>query len=320
MRITSSAFMILLAIAPAVIAAPSDVPSQLPVTLKTAAGILHGTLELPAGKGRFPVALIIAGSGPTDRDGNAVKLGLHPDSYKLLAGALAKAGIASLRYDKRGAGDDTDLIKSENKLRIEDYVEDASVWGKRLQHDKRFSRLVIIGHSEGSLIGMLAAHEIRADAYISVAGAGEPAQILLLKQLQPKLPADLYQQSNAIIDNLTHGKTVAKVPDDLRILFRPSLQPYLISWFRYDPAKEIARLEMPVLIVQGRRDLQVGVDDAKMLQQADPQAKLVLIPDMNHVLKDVSASYADNLASYSEPKRPLDRQLTSSIIQFIQRL
>lgn len=314
------AVFLLLAVAPVVSAASLDTPQQLPSTLKTDAGTLHGTLLLPAGHGPFPVALIIVGSGPTDRDGNDTQLGLNTDCYKLLAEALAQHGIASLRYDKRGAGVDMLMALPENKLRFETYVGDALAWGKQLRADPRFSSLTVIGHSEGSLIGMLAAREIPADGYVSIAGAGEPAQQLLLTQLQSKLPADLYQKSQAIIDSLEHGKTVAQVPAALDALFRPSVQPYLISWFKYDPALEIAKLKIPVLIVQGERDLQVSVNDARELAKADPAARLVLIPDMNHVLKDVGPSADANLASYSNPHLPIDSTLASAIGEFIRHL
>ncbi len=319
MRNLSSAIL-LLAAAPALFAASVSGFQQMPATLKTATGTLHGTLELPVGNGPFPVALIIAGSGPTDRNGNDAQLGLNTDCYKLLAEALAQNGIVSLRYDKRGAGEDILLGLDETKLRFETFIGNAVAWGKQLRADKRFSALTIIGHSEGSLIGMLAAREIPADGYVSIAGAGESAQKLILKQLKPQLPLGLYKESEAIVSSLEHGKTVAAIPVSLATLFRPSVQPYLISWFRYDPAKVITTLKMPALIIQGERDLQVSVTDAQALAKADPAAKLVLIPTMNHVLKDVGGSKQDNLAAYNNPKFPIDHTLATSITAFIQDL
>ncbi|MGB9430311.1 MAG: alpha/beta fold hydrolase [Gammaproteobacteria bacterium] len=282
--------------------------------------MLHGTLELPAGQGPFPVALIIAGSGPTDRNGNDMQLGLNTDCYKLLAEALAQHGIASLRYDKRGAGEDRLMALPESELRFETYIGDAVAWGNQLRADKRFTTLTIIGHSEGSLIGMIAAREIPADGYVSIAGAGDPAQTVLLTQLKPKLPPNLYKESQAIIASLEQGKTVATVPASLEMLFRPSVQPYLISWFRYDPAREIAKLGIPVLIIQGERDLQASVEDARALAKADSSAKLVLIPGMNHALKDVGPSVEDNMAAYGNPDLPIDSTLTRSITDFIRQL
>ncbi|MBW4053092.1 MAG: alpha/beta fold hydrolase [Proteobacteria bacterium] len=288
--------------------------------LVTATGTLHGTLELPAGRGPFPVALIIAGSGPTDRNGNDKPLGLDTDCYRLLARYLVRRNVASLRYDKRGAGDDFVLAIPESQLRFQTYVSDAMEWGEKLRHDPRFTTLTVIGHSEGSLIGILAARKIPADGFVSIAGAGERASKLLLSQLKPKLPRSLYRTAQAIVAQLTVGRTVAHIPQSLDLLFRPSVQPYLISWFRYDPAQEIARLRIPVLIVQGERDLQVSRRDARALYRADPVARLILIPAMNHVMKDVGPSNLDNIDAYAEPNLPIDATLEHSIGRFILHL
>ncbi|HET8552522.1 MAG TPA: alpha/beta fold hydrolase [Gammaproteobacteria bacterium] len=300
-------------------AAHAGEPRQTSVQLKTPTGVLYGTLELPAGKGPWPVALIVAGSGPTDRNGNS-PIGLSTDAYKLLASPLASRGIATLRYDKRGIAQSAPAGPLESELRFTTYVDDAVAWGKQLAADSRFSTLTILGHSEGSLIGMLAAPRIPADAFVSISGAGEPAGSLLLAQLKPKLPEKLYRKAEHIVAQLNEGKTVADVPSNMAMLFHPSVQPYLISWFRYDPAKAIAKLRMPVLIVQGERDIQVPVSAAKKLAKADPAARLVLIPKMNHVLKDVGPTREDNLAAYQNPKLPIDTVLVKSIGQFIKRV
>lgn len=295
-------------------------PRSVPMRLVTTSGTLHGTLELPSGRGPFPVALIIAGSGPTDRNGNDESLGLDTDCYKLLARYLVQRGVASLRYDKRGAGDDVALALPEDRLRFESYVSDAVAWSERLRHDSRLATLTVVGHSEGSLIGMLAARRIPADGFVSIAGAGERASKLILTQLKANAPSGVYHSAQAIVAQLASGRTVAQIPPGLESLFRPSVQPYLISWFRYDPVREIAGLRMAVLIVQGERDLQVSATDARALYRADPAATLVLIPRMNHVMKDVGPATSENVRTYAEPNLPIDITLARSVGDFILHL
>ena len=171
-------------------------PTSESTTLETPTGTVHGTLLLPAGRGPHPVALLIAGSGPTDRDGNSAALPGQNNSLKLLAEGLAERGIASLRYDKRGIAESAAAAPSEADLRFETYVEDAAAWVGQLHADERFTSVTVIGHSEGSLIGMLAAPE--ADAFVSVAGIARPAPEVLRDQLRPQLPPELWDESERI--------------------------------------------------------------------------------------------------------------------------
>lgn len=282
-------------------------------------GSVEGTLEWPDGDGACPVALIIAGSGPTDRDGNNPLAGRN-NSLKYLAEALASKGIASFRYDKRGIGASAGAMGAEEQLRFETYIDDAVACAETLRKNPRLSRLVVIGHSEGALIGAVACRKAGADGFVSIAGSGTPAPRLLREQLKDKLPADLRGQAEAIIRSLEQGKLTQDVPPALFVLFRPSVQPYLISWFRYDPVKELAMLWVPVLIVQGTEDLQVAVDQSYKLARANPNAKHVLIRGMNHVLKMASGNLAQQAASYSDPNLPIAGELVDQIVAFIESL
>jgi pimeloyl-ACP methyl ester carboxylesterase len=293
-------------------------PAGESVTIDIGAGPLYGTLELPALKPPFPVALIISGSGPTDRDGNSRVLSRKNNSLKMLAEGMASQGIASLRYDKRGIGESKRAGLKEEDLRLETYVDDAVRWGQYLRRDSRFRTVVIIGHSEGSLIGMLAARKLPADGYISIAGAGRPGGQVILTQLRSQpIPPDLMKQVEDIVSALEQGRTVDSIPQGFGALFRESVQPYLISWFRYDPAKEIAKLAMPVLILQGSTDIQASVSEVNLLAGAKPNAKLVVIEGMNHMLKEVPEGRDRQIASYSDPSLPLAAKLLDEISRFV---
>jgi pimeloyl-ACP methyl ester carboxylesterase len=286
------------------------------VQLRTATGTLFGSLDRPAGHGPWPIVLIIAGSGPTDRDGNSPPL--RNDSLKLLGKALAAKGVAALRYDKRGIGESASAIPAEEKLRFENFVDDAAGWVKQLRGDSRFSRIAILGHSEGSLIGILAAKQVPIDALISVAGAGRDVATLLREQLKRNLPPELFEKSTHIFDELAAGRRVDDVPPELNALFRPSVQPYLMSCFKFNPPKEIADVTIPILIVQGTTDIQVSIEDADLLTKANENARLATIEDMNHVLKRAHArSLLGQSEAYADPSMPLAPHLTDAIVSFL---
>ena len=296
---------------------PPAQPVEHAVRLETSTGTLHGSLLLPPTAGPYPLVLLHAGSGPTDRNGNSAAIRGANNSLKLLTEALAAQGIASVRYDKRGVAASVAAAPSESELRFDTYVEDAAAWIRQLRTDSRFRSVVVLGHSEGSLIGMLAAERARADAFISLAGPARRASDVLREQLRPQLPAELWQHSERILAELEQGRTTADVPPALAPLYRPSVQPYLISWFRYIPAEEIQRVPGPVLIVQGTTDVQVSVSEAHALQQARPDAELAVIEGMNHVLKLVPQDAAQQSASYSNPALPIAPALVERVGSFV---
>ena len=292
----------------------NDTLSTQPVILKTATGEIFGTLTLPTNTNKkVPVALIIAGSGPTDRDGN--NMSMKNNSLKMLAEALAKQGIASLRYDKRGIAESRKSAKSEFDLRFEDYINDAKGWIDFLLANKQFSKVIVIGHSEGSLIGMIAAED-RA-SFISIAGAGRSADLILKEQLAAQ-PKQIKDTCFAIIDSLKSGKTVEKVNPLLFSLFRPSVQPYMISWFKYDPQIEMNKIKKKSLIVQGTKDIQVSLVDAELLSKENNKSQLLVIENMNHVLKIVKGDRKENMATYNNQTIPVSEKMITGIVNFIK--
>lgn len=284
--------------------------------------VLYASLLAPEKKRSSTVVLFIAGSGPTDRDGNSKML--KTNSTKLLAEALATEGIASLRYDKIGSGKSTTVLKEE-EMTIENAIKDATQWIDYLKKQKRFLKIIVAGHSEGSLIGMVCSQAKTVDAFISLAGTGRPIDEVILEQLHsnPYNTPEIIAQVEEGLNTLKRGDSVTLVPPYLMSLLRPSVQPYMRSWLAYDPRKEIKKLvesKKPILIIQGTTDLQVSVKDAELLYEVAPTAVYRVIEEMNHIFKRSSSDRAENMATYSNPALPLHESLPSAMISFIKAL
>ncbi|MBT2340523.1 MULTISPECIES: alpha/beta hydrolase [Pseudomonas] len=292
---------------------------QRPISLDTGNGELFGSLLLPKSDTPVPVVLIISGSGPTDRDGNNPEGGRN-DSLKRLAWVLARHNIASVRYDKRGVAASLAATPDERNLSVEAYVADAVAWSRKLAADPRMGPVILLGHSEGALIASLAAPQANAAAVISLSGSARPIDQVLRQQLGSRLPPPLMLRSNELLDSLKAGRLDTDVPPHLQVIFRPSVQPYLISLFRQDPAQAFAALKMPALIIQGSHDIQVSVDDARQLKAAKPDAELALIEGMNHVMRIVPKDVKQQLASYKNPNLPLAAELGTRISAFISSI
>ncbi|HEX8806495.1 MAG TPA: alpha/beta hydrolase, partial [Candidatus Aquilonibacter sp.] len=216
-----------------------------------------------------------------------------------------------------GASSDS---QPEADLRFDDYVDDALKLTAWLEHDSRFSSVSIIGHSEGSLIGMLAAQrDPRVSKFVSLEGAGRNLATIIDEQVRANSnnPPAIVEEVESINASLLAGKTVPSPNPQLAALFRPSVQPYLISEYKYDPAKELAKLTIPVLIIHGTTDIQVSATDAKLLAAADPKARFVSIEGMNHVLVDAPADRNANAATYTQTL-PLSAALVPAIVQFLK--
>ena len=294
------------------------------ITAVGPSGLLAGTLSGPL-RAHAPLMLIISGSGPTDRDGNS-PLGEHAGTYRLLAEGLAERQVACLRMDKRGMFGSQAAASDANDVTIEDYADDIEAWVAAVRQDTDFGDIVLFGHSEGGLVALETAARAQSavGGLILAATPGRPFGDLVLAQLED-IGADtcLIEAAAGAIAALAEGRAVdaASLPRQLEGLFRPELRRFLTSLIAFDPLASMRRCGQPKLIVQGDRDIQVGVADAKALQRHGTNATLVVLPEATHVLKQITGKgRAANIATYSDPTRPLAPNLVETLDRFIKSM
>lgn len=276
--------------------------------------ILRGEYMIPEKEAEMPVVLIIAGSGPTDLNGNS-PAGVSTDTYKYLAIALKEAGIASLRYNKRSIGN----VFNEEDLTFDDFVDDAVKITEHLKKDTRFSEVIVLGHSQGALIAELVADQIEVDKIILIAGAGHSIDKVLYDQLATNLDEETLKTVKMGLDLLAEGKMIEEVPAGLESLFRKSVQPFLISWIKYDPVVVLNDLEEEVLVVVGTEDLQTPLKEAEAFKTSSKPYTYKVIENMNHVLKTSSSDTLENLATYKDMDLPLHEELVDVLIEFLNQ-
>lgn len=291
---------------------------QEEVTLKTATGNLYGTLTRPDFLTKVPLIIIIPDQGPIDRNGNSTSIGLKTNAYQMVAESLSIVGIACLRYDKRGVGASEKSFKGEAATTFNTYVDDAIAFINMMNKDGRFSEVIVLGHTEGALVGMVAAQKAKVSKFISLAASCAAPDKILEFQFASK-PQVLADRAKNIIDSLKKGYTVKNVNDpELLPFFRPSVQPFMRTWLKYDPMIEIKKLKIPVMLLQGERDLQIGVSEVNILNKAVPDARLMVFRDMNHVLKDATLDKEENMSTYSKPELPLNKGLIPTLYNFVK--
>ena len=294
---------------------------QSPYTIKSGALELGGTLVMPRGAtGRVPVVVIIAGSGPTDRNGNSL-MGIRPNSYAQLAWQLAGRGIATLRYDKRGMPG-TKGTFDMTKMTLDDFAADARAAAESLAHDSRFSKVVLLGHSEGSALALIAARQGAPVAgVISVSGLGRPLGVVMREQLARQFDSATLVRYDTAMSQYLRGEQPKDVPPQLGPLFVPINLSFMKSLTSFDPPAAIRAVHQPVLIVQGGRDVQVTVADAERLHTAKPDAQLVVVPLANHVLKQTTdTTLVGQMPTYQNPAVPIMPDVANGIADWILKL
>ena len=301
---------------------PTAAYVESPVSAHGPKGPLSGTLLMPENASP-PIVLIVPGSGPTDRDGNG-PLGLNASTYKLLAEGLAARGIATVRIDKRGMFGSVDAVSDPNDVTAQDYATDINSWVRIIRQLGSDSACIwVLGHSEGGLMALLAGQDPNTQTcgLILVASTGRPLGDLLRDQLEPQLAGTpLLNQAMSAIEALEAGQHVdaSDIDPALQPLLNPSVQDFLISTLALDPAELIGGISQPVLILQGDCDLQISVEDAKRLKAAAPASTMVLLPQTNHVLKEVPPTdRAANIATYGDPDLPLAPGVIEAIADFV---
>ncbi len=293
--------------------------TESPVSVKTLSGRISGSLVMPKNvSGKIPLVLIIADAGPTDRDGNNSKTGVAGNTYKLLANSLGLKGIATVRYDKRLVGQSETRTK-ESQLHFEDYGDDAVSLIIMLNDDPRFSKIILFGHGEGALVSMMSSIDEPVKGFISAEGTAETGEKILFNEMKskPKLLADEFK---TIMDSLKKGKTTDNVDPTLYYIIRPGVQPFLMTWCRYDPLRAIRALKIPILIIQGTTDLQIPVANGERLKKAKSEAGFLMVKDMNHILKEAPADPDQNAATFGKPGLPLKPELVTGIVDFVNRI
>ncbi|MEM6472966.1 MAG: alpha/beta fold hydrolase [Planctomycetota bacterium] len=294
----------------------SSVYEESEVSLDRDGITFEGTLCLPKkNDAPWPVLIFHSGSGPTDRNCNGPLI--QTNATQKLARKLAENGIASLRYDKRGSGT-TPVGVAESELTPAVLVDDYLAWSTRLATDIRFSSQFLAGHSEGAQLAFRTAREnTNVSAVISIAGSGRSIDQLLRSQLKGKISDELYEKADQILEELAQGRLVADVPQELASVIRPSIQRYLMGFIKRTPVEDVAALDIPVLIVQGDKDIQVAVEDAELLDQAGTMSTKKIIAGMNHVLVEISSA-SEQLASYRQPELEISRPLVTAIVDFVK--
>ncbi|MFM9848221.1 MAG: alpha/beta hydrolase [Hyphomicrobiaceae bacterium] len=272
-----------------------------------------------AGKGTVaPIgAVIIAGSGPTDRNGNSV-LGLRTDTYRLLAEALAERGISSVRYDKRGVAGSAAAAMSEAALRVTNMADDAVTVVNWLRARPGLQSVALLGHSEGGMLALLSVSKVKPAAIVLLSTPGRRLGSVLREQFsRPGNHPATSAEALRILAALERGEDVVDVSPQLQAAFRPSVQPYLRSLMVIDPAALAAKTSQPMLIVGGGRDIQVGKSDFDGLLAARTDAVAYWDPGMGHTLKDAGRTAQALQRAYADPSMPLSTGLAERIADFI---
>ena len=273
---------------------------------------IDGTLLIPESVESPPLVILIAGSGPTDRNGN--QSFMKNNMLKKLAEELTKNGVSTFRYDKR-------VVKQlktrsfDKNIRFDDFVTDAKAVVAYFKSS--YSSIIIAGHSQGSLVGLLAS-ETDVDGFISLAGAGTPIDQIILEQISKTAPF-FKEDTKRVLETLKRGETTTDFPPALASMFNLEIQPFMSNWMQYNPQALIKNLDIPVLIINGTKDLQVSTREAQLLKNQKEDAELVIIENMNHLLFEINGDDLVNTKSYNEIHHKVCPEVINSMLKFVEK-
>jgi len=282
--------------------------------------LIDGTLLQPQKLNSKTLAIIIPGSGPTNRDGNQ-SVGKH-NSLKMLAEFLVEQGIASFRYDKRILKLAKIEMLDESRLRFDDFVKDAAdvVNYFKLYHNEsyEFENFIIIGHSQGALVAQLASLRTAVNALILLCGTAHPIDEVMLSQIQKQAPF-LYEDLKTAFDSIKTVGYVNEFNPLLKTVLRKDVQPFMGSWMKYKPTTIAQKIEIPTLVIGGTTDIQVPAKDAKELAENFQNGDYAIIENMNHILKTIADIGLENQKTYMNPNLPLSEELKSELETFLEK-
>jgi len=285
------------------------------VSIPSAKITVNGTLLMPNNVDNHKLIIFIPSSGPTDRNGNQGLV--QTNATKYLAEALSDKKIATYRYDKSAIALAKQKDFKEENVIFSDFIVEAENVVSYFKSTKKYFKIIVAGHSQGSLVAMLVANQ--TDGFISLDGAGRPIDEVLLEQIDKQAPF-LTEQTKTVLDSLRQNLLVKNVPPMLISIFRPSVQPFIMNWMHYNPQNEIKKVRVPILLINGTKDIQVPVTDAKLLHNANPKSELRIIENMNHIFKEIKGDVTENRQSYTNPKLPVMSSLVKTIIDFINKI
>ena len=306
---------------------------------------MEGTLLRPEGEGPFPGVVLVAGSGPTDRDWCSPMLPGSNGSGRLFAEALAGAGIASLRYDKRASGPHAmeNVPKLIGKLSMQSHLDEL-VSAVQVLAGQDFvdpARIAGFGNSEGTLHLLhyaTSTQEFPLAAMVLAAPPGRPIQEVLLSQLalqSAQIPGgtELMGKVEEAAARYSAGQPMAPdpaLPDSVKMVLSsfeaPANLPLARELWNESATDALAKVRIPTLVLIGRRDVQIDAkDDGGPLQEAAAGMANVTFafpPTANHVFKEDLRTPAEVAASpgngYNAPGTRLDPESLETILAWLQ--